>query len=121
SGLSRPSPSLMQPPLAVPSAGCIMQMRKIFVDGAQFFVAHSSDRLPRHLLADFMPVRIDAAAHGGDKFLEFPILDQIEVRTDGPELTRDAAGEIPPMALAAILVGQDVFAIAGCRGSDGGG
>jgi hypothetical protein len=73
-GLFRPFTSLGQLLLDVPSARCIGQMRKIFVDGAQFFFAHSSDRLPRHRLADFMPVRIYATAHGGDKFLEFPFL-----------------------------------------------
>ena len=39
------------------------QVRQELVDCAKFFIAHSSNRLPRHLLAEFMPVGIDAGSH----------------------------------------------------------
>src|SRR5712664_3355594 len=68
----------------------IRQAHQIFIDRPEFFVAHSSDRPPRHLLAEFMAVGIDAGAHGGDEFLEFPSLYKIEIGSERPKLARHA-------------------------------
>jgi hypothetical protein len=61
------------------------QVRQIFIDRTEFFIAHSSDRLPRHLLGELMRVGIDADAHAGHEFLELPSLYKIEV---GPGAAR---------------------------------
>jgi hypothetical protein len=55
----------------------------IFIDRPEFFIAHSSDRPPRHLLAEFVAVGIDAGAHGGDEFLKLPSFYKIEVGPSG--------------------------------------
>jgi hypothetical protein len=68
------------------------------------------------LLADLMTVRIDTGAHGGDEVFELPFLDEIKVGAERRKLTWDAASQILPMALAAILIGQDVFAMRRTRG-----
>jgi hypothetical protein len=69
------------------------------------------NRTPRHLFAEFMAARIDACAHGGDTFLPFPSLDQIEVGSYRPKLTLHPARQIGPVAFATILIRQDICAI----------
>ena len=53
---------------------------------------------------------IDAGAHGGHELRKLPVLDEIEVGSERPELPRDAAGQIRAMAFATILIRQDIFA-----------
>src|SRR5262249_15790841 len=43
--------------------------------------------------------------------LPFPVIDQIEVGSYRPQLTLHAARQIGPVAYAAILIRQDIFAI----------
>ena len=90
-------------------------MSEIFVDGGQFVIIHSSDRTPRHLLADLMAVRIDAGAHGSDEFHKLPILNKIEIGSERCQLSRRTAGQVFAVALAAILIRYDVLAILKCR------
>ena len=93
-------------------------MRQVLVDRAELFIAHSSDRLPRHLVAEFMAVGVDAGAHRGDELLKLPSPHKIEVGPERPELPWHAAGQLRAMARAAILIRQDIFAIqqSGTRG-----
>ena len=67
-------------------------MGQKFVDGGQFVIIHSSDRTPRHLFAEFTAVGIDAGAHGGDEFRKLPVLDEVEVGSERPDLPGHAAG-----------------------------
>ncbi len=60
----------------------IGQMRQIFIERAQIVVAHAADHLPRHLLADFVSVGIDAGAHDGEKLFELPFLDEMQVGSE---------------------------------------
>ena len=45
----------------------IRQMRQVLIDRAELFIAHSSDWLPRHFLAEFMSVGINAGTHRGEE------------------------------------------------------
>ena len=85
-------------------------MSQVFVDGRQFLIIHSSDRTPRHLSAELAAIGIDAGAHGGNEFRELPVPDQIEVGSERTDLPRHAAGQARAVALAAILIRQDVLA-----------
>ena len=78
-GASRPLPERKQerPRLGIAFGLRTGHMRQIFIDGGQFVVIHSSNRTPRHLLADFMAVGIDAGAHRGDELGKLPVLDEI--------------------------------------------
>jgi hypothetical protein len=87
------------------------QMRQIFVDRTEFLIIHSSNRPPRHLLAEFMTVGIDSGTHGCDKFLQLPSLYKIEIWPNRRHLTGRAAGQLFAVATAAILIRQDIFAI----------
>jgi hypothetical protein len=86
-------------------------MRQVLVDRAELFIAHSSDRPPRHFLAEFVAVWIDAGAHRGDELLELPSLYKVEVGPERPELSRHATGQFGAMARTAVLIRQDVLAI----------
>ena len=86
-------------------------MRQVLIDRAELFIAHSSDWLPRHFLAEFMAVGIDAGTHGGDELLKLPTLHKIKVRPERPKLTGHATGQLDAMARTAILIRHDVLAI----------
>ena len=87
------------------------QVGQIFIDCAELFIAHSSDRPPRHFLAEFMAVGINAGAHRGDELLKLPSLDKIEIGPERPKLSGHATGQLGAMARTAILIRQDVLAI----------
>jgi hypothetical protein len=53
---------------------------------------------------------IDAGAHGGHELRKLPVLDEIEVGSERPQLPRHASGQITVMAFATILIRQDIFA-----------
>jgi hypothetical protein len=89
----------------------LRHVRQIFIDRPEIFVGHSSDGLPRHLLAKFMAIGIDAGAHGGDEFLKFPSLYRIEVGPERRQLTGHTAGQPVAMAGPAILIRQNILAI----------
>jgi len=86
-------------------------MRQVFVDRIELFIAHSSDWLPWHFLAQFMSVGINAGTHRGHKLLKLPSLYKIEIGPERPKLARHTASQMGAMARAAILVRQDVLAI----------
>jgi hypothetical protein len=69
--------------------------------------------MPRHLIAEFVAARIDAAAHSGHEVFQLPILNEIKIRPYGRQLTHDAPGQVAAMAFAAVQVRYDVFAILG--------
>ena len=75
-------------------------MGQIFINCAELFIAHSSDWLPRHFLAEFMAVGINAGTHRGDELLKLPSLHQIEIGPERPKLTRHAAGQLRAVAPA---------------------
>ena len=66
-------------------------MGQKFIDSGQFVIIHSSDRTPRHLFAEAMAVGIDTGAHGGDEFRKLPVLDEVEVGSERPDLAGHAA------------------------------
>jgi hypothetical protein len=57
---------------------------------------HPSERTPRHLFAEFLAIGIDARPHGGDEFRKAPLLDEIEITSERPDLPRHAAVINPP-------------------------
>src|SRR5262245_17266722 len=89
----------------------IGQVGQIFINRPELFIAHSSDRLPRHFLADFVTTRVDPRSHRRDEFLKLPSFHKIEVGPERAKLTRHAAGQLCAMASATILIRQDVFAV----------
>src|SRR5260370_26570126 len=64
----------------------IRQLRQIFIDRPEFFITHSSDRPPRHLLTDSMAVGINPGAHGGDELLNLPALYTFRFGPNRPDL-----------------------------------
>jgi len=77
---------------------------QIFVERGQFFVIHSSDVTPWHLLSQLMAIWVRASAHCGDEFLPLPLLDQIQPGPDRGDLTWLTAVQISAVAFAAILI-----------------
>lgn len=71
----------------------LRHVRQIFIDSLEIFIGHSPDGLPRHLLAEFMAIGIDAGAHGDHEFLKFPSLYKIEVGPERRQLTGNTAGQ----------------------------
>jgi hypothetical protein len=63
---------------------------QIFINGREFLIIHSSERTLRHLFAEFLAIKIDARPHGGDEFRKAPLLDEIEIRSERPDLPRHA-------------------------------
>src|SRR5258705_12381648 len=86
-------------------------MRQVLIDRAELFIAHSSDWLPRHFLAEFMSVGINAGTHRDDELLKLPSLYKIKVGPKRPKLSGHATGQFGAMARTAIRIRQDVLAI----------
>src|ERR1700730_2039869 len=85
------------------------QVNQIFINGGELLIIHSSERTPWHLFAELLAVGIDSGAHGGDEFRKVPLLDEIEIGSERPDLPRHAAGQMTAMAFVAILRRQDVL------------
>src|SRR6476620_4751307 len=90
-------------------------LRQILIHGSELVVVHPSDRTPRHFLPDLMPLRIDSGAHGGDEFVAGPLRADTEIWTERRQLAGYTTTEILAVALAAILIGHQVFAVFGRR------
>ena len=84
------------------------QMDEILVYCRQFYIVHLSNRLPRHLLAEFMSGGIDPGTHGRNELPRLPILYKIQAGTDRSQLPLNSTYQIGAVAFAAILVGQDI-------------
>src|SRR5437879_5223631 len=70
------------------------QMDEIFVDCRQFVIVHSSNRPPRHLLAEFMSRGINPGAQGRNELGRLPILHHVQPGTDGTQLPLDSTCQI---------------------------
>ena len=79
-------------------------MTQVFVERGKFFVIHSSDGTPRHLLSQMMAIGVPASAHRVHELLSFPLLYQVQPGPDGGNLTWLAAVQVGAVALAAILI-----------------
>jgi len=80
------------------------QMRQVFVDRIELFIAHSSDWLPRHFLAEFMAVGINAGTHRGDELLKLPSLHKTKIGPERPKLSGHTTGQLGAVARTAILI-----------------
>src|SRR5215472_11371303 len=111
-------------PLQLSTVWVIRQMREIFVDCAKLFIIHLADRTPGHLMViDVMAGWVDAGAQSGDEIIPLPVLNQSKAGSDRAKLSRHAATQIGAVTRAAVVIGEDIFAIFGrrClgRGGDG--
>jgi len=71
---------------------------QIFIHCGKLLIIHSSERTPKHLFAHLMTIRIGASTHSGDELRKVPLLDEIEIRSERPDLPRHAPGQTTAMA-----------------------
>ncbi len=62
------------------------------MDRAQFVIVYSTDRLPRHVFADSVAIRVDAGAKGFDKLFKVLARRETQIGADRRKLTWRAPG-----------------------------